>query len=79
MAAIVSVARPRPPIGDAGQVAGAVVAVGGGSAVGIVGLDEALAGIVLEAGGVAVAVGAGDSVARVVVGVSDVALDPEWT
>ena len=74
---IVSVPHDRARrIGDAGQVARAIVAVGGGGAVGIDRLDQALAGVVLEGGGVAVAVGAGDAVARGVVGVGEVALRP---
>ena len=63
-------------VSDAGQIARAIVAVGGRGLVGIDRLDQALAGVVLEGGGVAVAVGAGDAVARGVVGVGEVALRP---
>ena len=63
-------------VGDADEVARAIVAVGGVGMVGIDRLDQALACVVLEGGGVAVAVGAGDAVARGVVGVGEVALRP---
>jgi len=63
-------------VSDAGQIARAIVAVGGRGLVGIDRLDQALAGVVLEGGGVAVAVGAGDAVARCIVGVGEVALRP---
>ena len=66
-------------IGDGGEVAGAVVGVLDGGAFGIfrrrwvIGLDEALAGVVVELRGVARAVGLGGAVAGVVVGVGEVA------
>ena len=46
-------------IGDAGQIAGAVVGIDDRGRVGIGRLDQALAGVVLELRGVVVAVGAG--------------------
>ena len=62
-------------IGYAGQIAGAVVGIDDRRVVRVGRLDQPLAGVVLKLRGVAVGVGAGDLIARVVVGVGEVALD----
>jgi hypothetical protein len=62
-------------IGDAGQIAGAVVGVDDGGPVGVEGLGEALAGVELELRGMAVGVGLRDAIAGVIITISEVALD----